>query len=79
MQVFSYSNEEDVARIFVFYFNKISNMFLSKVQQSYCYTQLCNYREEFVFKPISSQFNIVADCNLSFTRSLNASYLEMDR
>ena len=36
------------------YFNKIYNMFLSKVQQSYCYTQLCNYRDEIVFKPISN-------------------------
>ena len=53
-------------------------MFLSKVQQSYCYTQLCNYREQFVFKPISSQFNIVVGCNLSFNRSLNACYVEMD-
>ena len=43
-----------------------------------CYTQLCNYREEFVFKPISNQLNILADSNLSFTRSLNVSYLEMD-
>ena len=33
----------------------------------YCYTQLCNYREEFVFKPFSSQFNIVVGCNLSLT------------
>ena len=39
---------------------------------------MCNYREEFVFKPISSEFNIVVSYNLSFTRSLNASYLEMD-
>ena len=53
-------------------------MFLSKVQQSYCYIQLCNYREEFVVKPISSQFNIDVGCSLNFTRPLNASYLEMD-
>ena len=53
-------------------------MFLSKAQQSYSYTQFCNYREEFVFKPISSQFNIFVGCNLNFSRSLNASYLEMD-
>ena len=53
-------------------------MFLSKVQQSYCYIQLCNYREEFVVKPISSLFNIDVGCNLNFTRPLNASYLEMD-
>ena len=42
-------------------------MLLTKVQQS-----------TFVFKPISNQLNIVVGCNLSFTRSLNASYLEMD-
>ena len=53
-------------------------MFLSKVQQSYCYTQLCDYREEFEFKSISNQLNILVSCNLNFTRSLNASYLEMD-
>ena len=29
-------------------------MFLTKVQQSYCYTNLCNYRDEFVLKPISN-------------------------
>ena len=34
-------------------------IFLSKVQQSDCYTQLCNYREEFLFKPISNQLNIL--------------------
>ena len=53
-------------------------MFLSKVQQSDCYTQLCNYREDFVFKPISNQLNILVGCNLSSTKSLNVSYLEMD-
>ena len=53
-------------------------MFLSKVQQSDCYTQLCNYREEFVFKPISNQLKILVACNLSFSSSLNVSYLEMD-
>ena len=52
-------------------------MFLSKVQQLLLHS-LCNHREEFVFKPISSQFNIVASCNLNFTRSLNASYFEVD-
>ena len=52
------------------------NMFLSKVQQCYSHTQLCNYREEFVFKPISNQLNILVGSNLSFTRSLNAFYLE---
>ena len=62
----------------VFYFNKICNMFLCKVQKGYWYTQLCSYREEFVFKPIISQSNILVDWNFSFTRSLNTSYLEMD-
>ena len=52
-------------------------MILSKVQQSYSYTQLCNYREEFVFKPISNQLNILVGCNLSFTGPSNASYFEM--
>ena len=53
-------------------------MFLSKIQQSDCYAQLCNYREEFVLKQISSQLNILVGNNLSFTRSLNVSYLQMD-
>ena len=53
------------------------NMFLSKVQQSYCHTQFCNYREEFVFKPISNQLNILVGCNLRFTGSLNTFYLEI--
>ena len=39
-------------------------MFLSKVQQSYCYIQLCNYREVIVFKPISNQFKY--SCGLQF-------------
>ena len=54
IEVFIYSNEEDVARIFLFYVNKIYNMFLNKVQQSLLY----------LFKPISSKFDIVVDCNL---------------
>ena len=58
-QVFIYSNEEKIARIFLHYFKKIYDMLLRKVQQSYCYTKLCNYREEFLSKPIISQFNIV--------------------
>ena len=53
-------------------------MFLSKVQQSYCYIQLYNFREEFVFESINSQSDIVLGCHLSFTRALNASYLEID-
>ena len=72
---FSFSVMRKILLEFLFYFNKIRNMFLSKGQQSYCYPQLCNYKEEFVF---SNQLNIVVDCNLNFTRSLNASYIEMD-
>ena len=53
-------------------------MFLSKVQQSNCYTQLYNYREEFILKLISNQLNILVGCNLTFTRSVNVSYLQMD-
>ena len=34
-------------------------MFLIKVQQSDYYTQLCNYKEEFVFNIISNQSNII--------------------
>ena len=71
-----HSNEEVVARILLFYIDKICNMLWSKVQQSYCYTQLCNYREEFLFKYFGNQLNIL--CNLSFARSLSASYFEMD-
>ena len=47
-------------------------------QVKYNHTHLSNCREEFVFKPISNQLNIIAVCNLSFTRSLNASYFEMN-
>ena len=54
-------------------------MFLSKLQQSYSYTRLCNFSEAFVFKLVSNQFNIRVDYNLSFTVSLNAFYHEMDR
>ena len=53
-------------------------MFLSKIQQSDCYTQLYNYREDFIFKPISNQLNTLVGCNLGFTKSLNVSYLKMD-
>ena len=45
IQVFIYSNDKDIVKIFLFYFNKIFNMFLSKLQHSYCYSNLCNYRE----------------------------------
>ena len=48
------------------------------MQQSYSYTQLCNYRESCVLKPTSNQSNILAGCKWSFTRSLNASHLEID-
>ena len=36
------------------------------------------YRKAFVFKPISNQLNVLAGCNLSFTKSLNTSYFEID-
>ena len=62
---------------FFFYFSKICNMFLTKVRQSYCYTKLCNYREEFVLKPVSSIANILV-FQLSFTRLLNVFYFQMD-
>ena len=61
-----------------FCFNKIYNVFLRKLQQSNFYTQSSNYSEGFAFKPISKHLNILVGCTLSFTRSLNASYLEMD-
>ena len=32
----------------------VYNMFSEKIQQIYCYNKLCNYREEFVPKPISN-------------------------
>ena len=38
-------------------------MFLTKVQQSYCHTKLCNYRYEFLLKPISNIPNIPECCN----------------
>ena len=68
IQIFIYSNEEDVARFSLFCFSKIGNMFLSKVQQFYCYIQLCNYREEFVF-------NILLGCNLSRPSTLISVFL----
>ena len=68
MHVFIYSNDKGAAKIFLFYFNEICNMFLNKVQQSYCYNQLSNHREEFVFKPVSNQLNILLGWNLSFNR-----------
>ena len=34
-------------------------MFLRKVQHSYCYTKLCNCKEEFVLKPVSNISNIL--------------------
>ena len=35
-------------------------MFLSKIQQSYCNTELCNYRKAFVFEPSSNQLHWAA-------------------
>ena len=52
-------------------------MFLTKVRQSYCYTKLCNYIEEFLLKPVSSIANILV-FQLSFTRLLNVFYFQMD-
>ena len=46
MDSFIYTNKEDVARIFLFYSSSTCLKFSSKVKQSYCYTQLCNYRKE---------------------------------
>ena len=34
-------------------------MVLTKIQQSYCYTKLCNYKEEIVLKSISNIPNIL--------------------
>ena len=48
-QVLIYSNVEDIFRMLLFYFSKIY-MYLSRMQQSYCYTQLCNYRKTFLFE-----------------------------
>ena len=53
-------------------------MFLSKILKSYCYTQLCNYRKDFLFEPVSDQLQIFVGCNLSFSRPLNAFYLKMN-
>ena len=59
--------------IYIRYLYNMFLIFLSKLQQSYCYTQLYNYREEFAFKSISNQLSIIVGCNLSFPMSLNAS------
>ena len=60
-------------KILLGHFSKICCMLLSKIQQSCCYSQMCNYGIAIAFKPIRKQLNIVVACNLSFTRSLNAS------
>ena len=39
---------------------------------------MCIYSKAIVFKPISKKLNIILGCNLSFTKSLNTSYFEMD-
>ena len=39
---------------------------------------MCIYSKALVFKPISKQLNILVGCNLSFTKSLNTPYFEMD-
>ena len=61
--IFLITSEEAMLLEFSFYFSKICNMFLTKVQQSYCYTKLCNYREEIAPKPISNTPNILVCCN----------------
>ena len=38
------------------YFSKIYDMFLHEIQQSYCYTQLCNFRAVLVFEPVVSNY-----------------------
>ena len=59
--------EEDSTRISLFFFSRICNTFLSKVQH-------CNY--EFVFKSFSKQLNFPVGWNLNFNRSVNGSYHE---
>ena len=39
--------------------------------------RLC-FLSKIVFKTISNQLNILVGCNLSFTKSLNTSYFEVD-
>ena len=39
---------------------------------------MCIYRKAFVFKPVSNQLHILVGCNLSFTKSLNTSHIEME-
>ena len=39
---------------------------------------MCICRKTFVFKPISDQLNVLLGYNLSFCKSLNISYFEMD-
>ena len=39
---------------------------------------MCIYRKAFAFKPICNQLNILVDCNLSFTKSLNTSYFKVN-
>ena len=38
-----YSNDEDIARFFLFYFSNTYSMFLSKIQHSYSYNCLITY------------------------------------
>ena len=39
---------------------------------------MCIYRKVFVFNPISNQLNVLVGYNLSFNKSLNTSYFEID-
>ena len=40
---------------------------------------MCICKKSFVFKPISNELNIIVDWNVSFNKSLNISYFEMDK
>ena len=64
IQVFIYSNEEDVAKSFLFYFNKICICFFCVITEKSLYLNLLEA--------------IIVGYKLSFARSLNVSYLEMD-
>ena len=53
-----------------------SNIKYNRVTNTLKY--ICIYRKAFVFTPTSNQLNVLVGCNLSFTKSLNTSYFEMD-
>ena len=41
-------------------------MFLSKIQQSYCYIQLCKYRKAFVFESVSNELQFFLELQFKF-------------